>query len=192
MSSEPPLHRKQCRRYDEPWQAHYLTFSCFRRQPFFKARFSPGWFVEILHSAREEGLFDLWAYVIMPEHVHLVILPAEGQTISGILRRLKRPMTTRVLAWVRANQPSFLERMTEHRPSGQTHHRFWQTGGGYDRNLRSAEEIHEKIKYVHLNPLRRGLVSRLEDWPWSSYRAWELGVDEPVRLDRESVPILVN
>ena len=47
-------------------------------------------------------------------------------------------------------------------------YQFWQDGGGYDRNLRTAEELREMLKYVHNNPVRRELVARPEDWPWSS------------------------
>jgi putative transposase len=52
--------------------------------------------------------------------------------------------------------------------------------------------VHEKIRYVHKNPVRRGLVDRAGDWPWSSYRAFTEGVDEPLALDRETIPVVVN
>jgi len=80
----------------------------------------------------------------------------------------------------------------EHRTSnGKVAYRFWQRGGGYDRNLRSDRDIHEKIAYVHDNPIRRGLVERAEDWPWSSLRAHHEGVDEPIPIDRDSIPVVL-
>ena len=189
MNSGVP-HRKTCKRYDVPWHAHYLTFSCFRRQAFFTGKMSPQWFLESLDAARARQRFDLWAYVIMPEHVHLIILPAEGSKISRILFAIKKPLADRVVAWVRENSPGFLTRMTESRPGGKVTQRFWQAGGGYDRNLWTPKEIHEKVHYVHDNPVRRKLVARPEDWPWSSYLAWERGIDSPLRIDRETVPVL--
>ncbi|GAG42538.1 unnamed protein product, partial [marine sediment metagenome] len=78
----------------------------------------------------------------------------------------------------------------ERRPSGQVCHRFWQPGGGYDRNLWTVGRIHEKIHYVHANPVRRGLVERPDHWPWSSCRAWMYEGDEPLRLDTDSLPPL--
>jgi putative transposase len=64
-------HRKTCRRYDQPGDAHYLTFSCFRRQPFLSGRVAPVWLIDSINAARAKCPFDLWAFVFMPQHVHL-------------------------------------------------------------------------------------------------------------------------
>jgi putative transposase len=185
-------YRKRCRRYDVPWDAHYLTFSCYRRQPFFSGSRAAAWFLELLDEARRKVGFDLWAYVVMPEHVHLLVWPHEGTSIGSLLWAVKRPLSQRVLKWVLRNAPEFLSRMEQRRPSGRTIRRFWQAGGGYDRNLWTAREIHEKLHYIHDNPRRRGLVASHGDWPWTSYRAWENGTDEPLRLDVESLPTLAR
>ena len=188
MGNRP--HRKRCKRWDIPWDAHWLTFSCFQRRPFFRGRESPGWFLESLDAARGRWAFDLWGYVVMPEHVHLLLLPQEGVTIRSILRAVKQPTARRAIRWFERNRPSFLEQMTERRPGGKVTRRFWQTGGGYDRNLRSTRDVHEKLHYLHGNPVRRGLVASPGDWPWSSWRAWEDGTNEPIAIDRESFPVL--
>jgi putative transposase len=78
--------------------------------------------------------------------------------------------------------------MKDRQPSGAVSHRFWQRGGGYDRNLRSDRDIYEKIRYVHLNPVRRGLAKDAGDWPWSSARTHETGKPEPISLNLESLP----
>jgi putative transposase len=78
--------------------------------------------------------------------------------------------------------------MADAQPNGLVRYRFWQRGGGYDRNIWSLGEVLEKVRYIHENPLRRGLVDRPEQWPWSSWRAWECGVDEPLPIDRHSLP----
>ncbi len=78
--------------------------------------------------------------------------------------------------------------MADAQPNGQVAYRFWQRGGGYDRNLWSTRDILEKVQYIHNNPLRRGLVSKPQDWPWSSWRAWALGVNEPVAVDTKTLP----
>jgi len=183
-------HRKLCKRWDIPWDAHCLTFSCFHRLPFLDGKNSPLWFLEALDAARKLSPFDLWAYVIMPEHVHLLILPHENVTISCILKDIKQPVTRQAVKWAQKNCPSFLPKMAECRPSGKTTYRFWQPGGGYDRNMRSVRDIHEKIAYIHGNPVRRGLVQTPGDWPWSSWRAWEQNIDEPISIDRDSLPQL--
>jgi putative transposase len=88
--NERDLHfRKTCKRYDCPGHAHYLTFSCFRRQAFLKGNTACRWVAESVRQARRKSPFDLWAYVFMPEHVHLLILPHPGVKISAILKEIK-------------------------------------------------------------------------------------------------------
>lgn len=127
----------------------------------------------------------------MPEHAHLLILPHEGSVVRRILWHLKRPVTYRAIQWVRAGSPAFLQRMAQ-TEKGRTQYHFWQAGGGYDRNLWSVKDIHEKVKYIHENPVRRGLVASPGDWEWSSHRAWESDTDEPIRIDKDTLPPLVS
>ncbi len=188
---DPQDHRKRCKRWDIPFNAHYLTFSCFKRRPFLRSERACRWFLEGVKAAREKHPFDLWAYVLMPEHVHVVLRPHEEVKISSILKSLKLPVARRAGIWARQNCPEFLSRMADCRPNGKVAYRFWQRGGGYDRNLRSDDDIHEKIHYVHGNPVRRGLVEHPEDWPWSSAKTYADGVDGPVGLDGDSIPPLV-
>ena len=180
--------RKRCKRYDIPGQAHCLTFSCYRRQALFPGRVAAKWFLENISAARASEPFDLWAYVIMPDHVHLILLPCPASHISRILRFLKKPFTDRILRRVRQNEPEFLGRLACQHKDGRVSHHFWQPGGGYDGNLRSVEDVYEKIRYIHANPVRRGLVVRPEDWEWSSYRAWTDGQQGAIQLDLESLP----
>ena len=122
----------------------------------------------------------------MPEHVHIVLLPNEKIRISRILLTIKASVAKKALLWIRGHAPAFLERMEDRQPNGHSHYRFWQRGGGYGRNLRSAYDIREKILYIHANPVRRGLVATMEDWYWSSYRAWNTEQNVPIPIDRNS------
>jgi putative transposase len=190
MGKDALPHRKTCKRWDRSWDAHAITFSCFRRQAFLSRPRACRWFLDALDQARAVRPFDLWGFTIMPEHVHLLILPHEDVTISAILSALKQPVAKRALVCVRRYAPGFLETMADCRPNGRVIHRFWQRGGGYDRNLRSTRDVHEKLRYIHDNPVRRGLRRRAEDWQWSSCRAWQSGVDDLIRIDRDTFPIL--
>ena len=67
MCAPDPPHRKQCKRHDIPGHAHYLTFSCFGRQPFLASDRARRWLLDAIRAAREEHPFDLWAFVIMPD-----------------------------------------------------------------------------------------------------------------------------
>jgi len=183
-------HRKRCKRIDTPGNAHCLTFSCFQRLPLLSRPRSCQWMLDALELGRNRGQYDLWAYVIMPEHVHLVLLPAPHVKMSSILTTLKQSVSKKALLWLEQNQPAYLARLEDVQPNGRRHHRFWQRGGGYDRNLRTLADVYEKITYIHNNPVRRGLANCTIDWEWSSCRAWDTGVDEPIAIDRESLPAL--
>jgi putative transposase len=184
--------RKRCQRRNIPGHAHYLTFSCFRRQPFLTRPRAQQWLLESLGRALERHDLHLWAWVFMPEHVHLVIHPqAPRYSIAAILQSIKQPVSQRIVAYVRRTAPDFLDRMYDAHPGGRSAYRFWQRGGGYDRNLYSAAEIHEKIGYIHRNPVRRKLVQRPEDWEFSSARDYlELRSPPLLPLDRTGVPPL--
>jgi len=182
-------HRKQLRRSDAPGDARFLTFSCFRRQPFLSRQRSCEWFLDAMNRSRETHGFDLWAFVIMPEHVHLLVYPGhDWHSVADMLYTLKKSVTSRALAFVRRSTPEFLVRMEDRQPSGRASHRFWQRGGGYDENLYTPAKIWEKIDYIHANPVRRGLCESPTDWRWSSARAYEIGTSEPVRIDFDSLP----
>ncbi len=182
---------KKFARHDVPGDAHCLTFSCFHRIALFARERSCQWMLDALALGRSRREYDLWAYVIMPEHVHLVIRPLSNVKISAILTTLKQSVSKRALLWLRGNAPNVLSRLEDRQPNGMSAYRFWQRGGGYDRNLRTAADAYEKIEYVHNNPVRRELAASAEEWPWSSCRAWQTGGDVPIPIDRESLPPLL-
>jgi putative transposase len=184
-------YRKRCKRYDIEGDAHHLTCSCYHCLPLLSKDRSCRWVLQALQLGREKGQFHLWAFAIMPEHVHIILWPRGGSRISEILTTFKQSVSKRALLWLEQNAPQFLSRLEDAQPNGKRSYRFWQRGGGYDRNLRSISDIYEKIEYIHANPVRRGLVQTPQAWPWSSCLAWETGNDDPISLDRESLPPLM-
>lgn len=159
---------KRLRRVEAPGHARYLTFSCYRRLPLFKNPTIRDAFAEQLFLARARLGFGLRAWVVMPEHVHLLVVPAPPRvTVSAVLMAVKRPFSAKVLArWRELGAP-----VLEHIRDAAGDKRFWQAGGGYDRNIVSEDELREKIRYIHENPVRRRLVAYEEQWEWSSARA---------------------
>jgi putative transposase len=167
-------HRKCLRRADVPGDARLLTFSCFQRQAFLSRGRCCEWFLDALERSRRTHGFDLWAFVLMPEHVHLLIYPGhELHRAADMLYTLKKSVTNRALAFIRREAPEFLIRMEDRQANGHVSYRFWQRGGGYDENLYTPAKIWGKIDYIHANPVRRGLCERPTDWKWSSARAYE-------------------
>ena len=147
--------------------------------------------ISALKDARAGLRFDIWAYVIMPEHCHVLIFPRLPKyDISAILFTIKLPVTRNATAFCRRTAPESLALMRDEQPNGKIAYRFWQRGGGYDRNFNEPESIYAEIEYIHNNPIRRGLVARAEDWPWSS-AGWFAGKrDVPLVPDADSLPTL--
>jgi REP-associated tyrosine transposase len=100
--------------------------------------------------------------------VHLIILPRlPAYDMSRIRRAIKQPTSRLALSWLRDNSPDWIARLTRKR-GRRTETHFWQSGGGYDRNVERGGSLLKMIGYIHLNPVRRGLVDRAEEWNWSS------------------------
>jgi putative transposase len=127
----------------------------------------------------------------MPEHVHIVMRPKQDVKVAQILSTVKQSVSKKALRYLAETSPDFLAMLEDVRPSGRRSYRFWQRGGGYDRNLRSLRDVYEKIEYVHNNPVRRGLATSPESWNWSSARAWATGENEPLEIDRDRLPSLM-
>lgn len=104
----------------------------------------------------------------MPEHVHVLIRPAFGQTWATIASSIKNPVAKAGLAHLRASNPALLAQATD--AAGRE--RFWQPGGGFDRNVRGEPEFAKAVRYIHRNPVERGLAEKPEAWPFSSIRWW--------------------
>jgi putative transposase len=177
-------YRKTVKHCDIPGHAHFLTFSCYDRLPLLGKDRTCGWVIEAIEEARRKEAFDLWAWVIMPEHIHLLLWPRNVvYRTERILTALKRPVGIKAIAYLRTHAPRFLERLTVVNRN-RTYHHFWQVGPGQDHNLWEPKSIHYGVAYMHANPVRRGLVDRADDWRWSSAADWAGASDVPLRVDR--------
>lgn len=142
-------------RFQESGQSHFVTFSCYRRQAHFVVDESFDLFLTCLEDTRRRFQLYVYGYVVMPEHVHLLLSEPQQSTLAEAIHFLKL---------------SSSKRAQKFRPGAGT---FWQKRY-YDRNVRSASEFAVKLRYLHRNPVERGLVAKPEEWKWSSYRhyAW--------------------
>ena len=164
-------YRRTRKRFEIAQQTRFLTFSCYHRLELFGNDTLRNAFVDALAASRDRTKYKLNGWVIMPEHVHLLIVPNLPKcSVSTVLRDLKGLFANTVLQrWREINAP-ILSRITD--PQGKVH--FWQKGGGYDRNIVSDDEFHEKLNYIHNNPVARGLAQHPTDWAWSSAK-WYAG-----------------
>ena len=158
------------RRYGQG-HLHFITCSCSRRSPLLSSAGSRDLFVQILGEVRDRYGFALVGYVVMPKHIHLLMSEPKTGTPSTVLQVLKQRVS----------------RESRHRPrrgasaatvslrsagTDQSVSQFWQSRF-YDFNVWSQKQIVEKLQYMHLNPVKRGLVSHPRDWAWSSFRFYE-------------------
>jgi putative transposase len=167
-------HRKLVKHYHEPGDLHELTFSCYHRLPLLT---NDEWRKQLsrcIDDGGERTNIELAAFVYMPEHLHLLVVPSDSQpAIPDYLALIKQPFSKWVKHRLLEAKSSLLDRLTVQERPGKTCFRFWQEGPGYDRNLNTPASIEAAIDYIHQNPVRRGLVKRAIDWKWSSAR-WYL------------------
>ena len=170
--------------WNEPGHAHYLTYSCFRRLPLLTRDRVRHWVIEALEHTRAHLDVALWAYVIMPEHVHVLLHPrTEHYEMRQIFAALKRPVAKAARGWLEQHsEQAWLDKLTVMYPSRRVF-RFWQPGGGYDHNVIKDRTVESVIEYINANPVRRGLVEGPCDWEWSSARFWEGWTDVALKMD---------
>jgi putative transposase len=148
---------KGLKRYQQTGDLHYVTFSCYRRLPYLDKPRARDIFEEVLEIMRRRHNLWINAYVVMPEHVHLLLSEPEKSLLAVALKALKQESARRL-------------------KDSETAH-FWQARY-YDFNVYSEKKRAEKVDYIHWNPVKRKLVSEPEEWPWSSARHYATGGEQ--------------
>jgi putative transposase len=160
---------------------HFITFSCYHRQPFLGTAGARDSFLNMLDEVRCRHAFELIGYVVMPEHVHLLVSEPAEISPSKALQVLKQKV-----AQVLMNEDQdAASRTAPLKPKGAapkfTGH-FWQRRF-YDFNVWSEKKVREKLDYMHANPVRRKLVLHPDEWPWSSWAHYAKGEPGIIRID---------
>ena len=168
--------RKRRKNCNEPGCAHELTFSCYHGLPLLSKDRTRRWFVGALDAARSKWDVELWAYVIMPEHAHVLLCPRQHDyAIAAIRKTIKQSVARRAIRYLRERNPEWLEHLLDVE-GRRSFYRFWQAGGGFDRNIVKADTAWASVSYIHANPVTRGLAACETEWQWSSAR-WYAGMD---------------
>ena len=145
-------------------QFHFVTFSCYKRQPFLITPIAKDTLQDTLEKARQQQGLRIAAYVFMPEHVHLLTNEPGKNTLATFLQIFKQ-LSARQL-----------------KSPGQK--QFWQRRY-YDFNVFTTDKYVEKVIYIHRNPVTRGLVTKPEDYRWSSFNHYATGEIGPVEIESE-------
>ena len=174
---------KNLKRYYGLQHLHFITCSCYRRRPLLGSIRARNMFVKVLGEVRDRYQFELVGYVVMPEHSHLLVSESARGTPSTVMQVLKqrvsRQMRKRKRRRVGEAQLAFPFGALE---SGLP--QFWQRRF-HDFNVWSHKKTMEKLEYMHLNPVKRGLVVHPKDWAWSSYGLYATGAKGSEPIDRE-------
>ena len=149
------------KRYQQTGDVHFITFSCYRRAPLLGSPQARDTFVITLEKTRRWYGISVTGFVVVPEHVHLLLSEPERSNLAVALQMLKQIVSQKLNA--HATTP------------------FWQPRY-YDFNVFTHNKRVEKLKYMHRNPITRQLVTRPEDWTWSTYRHYMLNERTPVLI----------
>jgi putative transposase len=166
--------RNPLKRHYGQGDLHFVTFSCYRRRPLLgtpEARYT---FVKILNEIRCRHGFQLFGYVLMPEHVHLLLSEPKNIDPSKVLQVLKQRVSRDL-----HEQEQVTKLLSTEGADAET---FWQRRF-YDFNVWSAKKAKEKLEYMHANPVKRNLVDHPEDWPWSSWSHYAGRTDGLIMID---------
>src|SRR5580692_2256539 len=158
---------------------HFITSSCYRRLPFLSSVRSRNQFLSILEQTRQRYRFVVVGYVVMPEHIHLLLTEPEVGTPSTVMQVLKQ-RTARALLPKRKRSNPRQRDLFAVEPQRRA---FWQARS-YDFNVWTTKKRVEKLRYIHRNPVKRGLAGSPEQWRWSSYRFYLLDESGPVRVNQ--------
>jgi len=153
---------------------HFITCSCYRRQPLLGSSARRELFLKVFENVRRRYEFVVVGYIVMPEHFHLLVSEPQQRALSTAIQALKLGFARRVLA----------EEIRLHgKPEAR---RIWESRY-YDFNVCNGKKRVEKLRYMHRNPVKRGLVEKPELWKWSSFRAYAYQELGPVRVNEWDV-----
>jgi len=169
-------------RYYGAGYSHFITTSCYQRLPLLNNSRVRDLFLNVLELVRRRYHFVVVGYVVMPERVHLLVTEPERGDPADLMKALKQGFARRLLARARlpALHPDHLF-LGQRLPAGG---RIWQARF-YDFVVLSDKKRVEKLRYIHRNPVKRGLVADPQDWAWSSFRHYAYDEAGPVVVNEE-------
>jgi len=166
---------KGLKRFYGAGDLHSITCSCYKRKRWLGTERRRDLFLKILEEVRKQRRFVVLGYVVMPEHFHLLMSEPQEGNPSTVMQNVKQRYAQRVIRRRRRNpaQRSLWEEAALP---------VWQSRF-YDFNVYTEHKRVEKLRYMHRNPVKRGLVQEPEQWRWSSFRYYKYGEAGLVRVN---------
>ena len=162
-------------RFHHSGHSHFVTFCYYHHHRLFTTDASCRVFESALERVRRSYRLYVYGYVVMPEHVHLLLSEPQRDTLADALKSLKQGVSRRLIGSLPLKPKTGLSGAPEH---------FWQKRY-YDFNIRNYAQFVEKLRYIHRNPVKQGLCDRPEDWHWSSFRHYATGAEGRVEIESE-------
>src|SRR5712691_11347877 len=161
-----------------PGALQFITANCNNRIPVFKRDQYCLIFLDVIKELKERRPFKLIAYVMMPDHCHMIVNPRDGQ-ITDLTGALKGLSARRIID----RSPSETFVLDKPSPDGTTHQVWQESFKAFP--LWSNWMIWQKINYIHNNPIKRGLARSAADYRWCSFRAFYFASGEPLPVDKD-------
>jgi putative transposase len=168
-------------RYYGAGYSHFITTSCYQRKPLLATPQSRDLLLEVIEQVRRRYYFAVVGYVIMPEHIHLLLTEPERGNPSKVMQAIKQGFARRLLIKLRAGNEPW---PGNSRNTALDDGHIWQARF-YDFVVFTDEKRVEKLRYMHRNPVKRGLVREPWEWEWSSCRHYEFGERGIVLVNEE-------
>ena len=168
---------------DNPNTFHYITASTNKRRKVFAEDETCQIFVDVIKEIKTIHPFKVVGYVIMPDHIHLIINPLRPE-MSTILRKIKGKSGKLIIDYLKESERHMALKYLEINIHKRKYAVWLKKSSDVD--LVSSKFIKQKLDYIHMNPVRAGLCTSPEEWKWSSYNAY-LNNDEaevPLKIDK--------
>lgn len=165
---------------------YYITTVVYNRLPIFTRSSFVIPLLDSLNFYRYKQSFKILGYVVMPDHMHLMIWPYDKATPSDIMRDYKEFTSKRIVrqAEVEGAEAWLTAFRTAGEETRRANSKVWQDSY-WDVNVYSEHVLRQKLTYIHRNPVRAGLVEKPEAYPYSSYRNYEYGEEWLIEVDQE-------
>jgi REP element-mobilizing transposase RayT len=174
------------KRYRIEGSIFYITSNIYNRLCIFTRPSLIIPLIDSLNYYRYQYNCKLIGYVIMPDHIHLLIWPKVEKVITDFMRDFKRFTSGRItrqakvegrMDWVE----KFEEAGTE---TERAEYKVWQDSF-WEQSIYTEQFLNQKLNYIHLNPVRAGLCAAAQDYPYSSYRNYDLDDNQLIEIDCE-------
>lgn len=162
----------------------YITSNIYSRLQIFTR---PSFIIPIIDSLnyyRYQYACTLLGYVIMPDHIHLVLWPQDTSIVTEFMRDFKRFTSGRITRQAKLEDETYWLAKFEGAglETGRADYKVWQDSF-WEQCIYTEDFLRQKLNYIHLNPVRAGIVEDVAEYPYSSYRNYYLGDDHLIEID---------